>query len=152
MKLLPISLSIGILAGLWTYFSLAFGLLTWPAFVGWAIYFYLGANKEALLKAIPPMIVGVGLGYLTSLAYAGLKGDALILSGLVVILAFLMTYMMNIPFLAAAPAAFQGCAVFFGVGDPIKAGVPFIVGLLLGYVSAAIPAVLFPVSNKKEAL
>ncbi|MCR4441505.1 MAG: DUF1097 domain-containing protein [Peptococcaceae bacterium] len=152
MKLFPISLSIGILAGLWTYLSIAFGLLTWPAFVGWAIYFYLGGTKEALGKAIPPMIVGLGLGYLTSLAYAGLNGDALILSGLVVILAFLMTYMMNIPLLAAAPAAFQGCAVFFGVGDPIKAGIPFIIGLLLGYVSAVIPDVLMSASKKKEAM
>ena len=61
MQLLPISLSIGILAGIWTYVSITGDLLPWPAFVGWAIFFFAGANKEALVKALPPVLVGLGL-------------------------------------------------------------------------------------------
>jgi len=139
MQLLPISLSIGILAGIWTYVSMTCGILTWPAFVGWAIFFFAGANKDALVKAFPPILVGLALGYGTVLINTALKGDTLILSILVVVLAFLLTFMMNISWLATAPAAFAMVAVFFGVGDPLKAAIPLIIGLLLGYVSVWIP-------------
>ena len=140
MQLLPISLSIGILAGIWTYVSITYGLLPWPAFVGWAIFFFAGANKEALVKTIPPILVGLALGYLTILANTALNGDTLILALLVVVLAFILTFMMNISWLATAPAGFAMVAVLFGAaGDPVKAGVPLIIGLLLGYVSVWIP-------------
>jgi len=139
MQLFPLSLSIGILAGIWTYLSVILGLLTWPAFVGWAIFFFAGGNKEALAKAFPPLLTGLILGYLTVLANTALSGDTLILSILVVVLAFIMTFMMNVPLLATAPAAFAAAAVYFGVGDPIKAGIPLIIGLLLGLVSVWIP-------------
>jgi len=135
MQLLPISLSIGILAGIWTFVSATYGILTWPTFVGWAIFFFLGANKDALVKAFPPVLVGLILGYLTVVANTSLNGNTLILAILVAILAFLLTFMMNISWLAAAPAAFAATATYFGVGDPIKAAIPLIIGLLLGYIS-----------------
>ncbi len=139
MALFPLSLSIGILAGIWFYLSVVLGLLAWPAFVGWALFFLAGGNKEALVKALPPVLVGLVLGYLTVFANTALKGDTLVLSILVVILAFVMTFMMNIPWLATAPAAFAAAAVYFGIGDPIKAGVPLILGLFFGIVSVWIP-------------
>jgi len=140
MQLFPLSLSIGILAGIWTYVSITYGLLPWPAFVGWAIFFFAGANKEALVKALPPILVGLALGYLTILANTALKGDTLILALLVVVLAFLLTFMMNISWLATAPAGFAMVATLFGAaGDPLKAGIPLIIGLLLGMVSVWIP-------------
>jgi Protein of unknown function (DUF1097). len=139
MALFPLSLSIGVLAGVWFYLSVALGLLAWPTFVGWAIFFFTGGNKEALVKAFPPMLVGLVLGYLTVVANKALNGDTLILSILVVILAFVMTFMMNISWLAAAPAAFASAAVYFGVGDPIKAGIPLFLGLVFGIISVWIP-------------
>ena len=149
MKLSPISLSIGILAGIWTYVSITYGMLTWPTFVGWAIFFFLGANKEALIKAFPPVLVGLGLGYLTIVVNTALKGNTLVLAVLVTVLAFILTYMMNVSWLAAAPAAFAATAVFFGVGDPIKAGTPLIIGLLLGYISVWIVDILVKQKNVK---
>lgn len=147
MQLLPLSLSIGILAGIWTFASATYGLLTWPAFVGWAIFFFLGGNKEALVKALPPTLVGLGLGYLTVVVNTALNGNTLVLSLLVTVLAFIMTFMMNVPWLAAAPAAFAATATFFGVGDPIKAGIPIIIGLCLGYISVWIPEKLVKAST-----
>jgi len=150
MQLFPLSLSIGILAGIWTYVSVVCGFLTWPAFVGWAIFFFVGGNKEALVKAFPTVLTGLVLGYLTVVANTALSGSTMILSILVTVLAFIMTFMMNVPLLAAAPAAFAAAATFFGVGDPLKAGIPLIIGLLLGYISVWIPE-LFASSNSSEA-
>ena len=142
MQLFPLSLTIAILGGIWTYVSMVYGILTWPAFVGWAVFFFVGGNKEALVKAFPPLLVGLVLGYLTVVANTALTGNTLILSILVTVLCFILTMMMNIPFLATAPAAFAACATFFGVGDPIKAAIPLIIGLLLGYISVWIPELL----------
>lgn len=150
MQLFPVSLSIGILAGIWTYVSTVSGILTWPTFVGWAIFFFLGGNKEALLKAFPPVLVGLILGYLTVLGNTALNGNTLILAVLVAILAFLMTFMMNISWLSAGPAAFAATATYFGVGDPLKAGIPLIIGLLLGYISVWIVNVLVKPKSTTE--
>lgn len=140
MQFWGLSFSIGILAGIWTYVSAAFGILTWPAFVGWAIFFFVGGNKEAIMKGLPPIISGVVWGYLCVLVFGALAGNTLTLAVLVAIIAFIMTFMMNISMFAAAPAAFASCAAFFGAGDPLKALVPLVIGLLLGYVSVVLPA------------
>lgn len=144
MQLLPLSLSCAILAGLLNYFTMRYGIVTWPAFVGWAIYFLLGSNKEAIVKALPPMVAGILLGYLTVISFTALKGDSLILSGLVVIFAFILVFMMNIPWLAAAPAAFLSAACYFGVGDPVKTIIPMVIGLFMGYISIWIPEKIVP--------
>jgi len=150
MQLFPLSLTIAIMGGIWTYVSIVYGILTWPAFVGWAVFFFAGGNKEALVKAFPPLLTGLVLGYLTVLANTALNGDTLILSILVTVVCFILTFMMNIPFLATAPAAFAATATFFGVGDPIKAGIPIIIGLCLGYISVWIPE-LFVKSDSSNA-
>jgi hypothetical protein len=139
MQLFPISLSIGVLAGIWAYVSITYGILPWPCFVGWAIYFFLGANKDALVKAIPPVLVGLFLTWLTLFINTAIKGNTLVLSILVVVLAFLLTFMMNISWLAAAPAAFATAAIYFAVGDPVKVIIPLGAGLILGYISTWIP-------------
>jgi len=139
MQLIPLSLSIGILAAIWTYVSSTFGLLTWPAFVGWALFFLAGANKEALSKNVPPMLSGVILGHICVLVYNAISGSVIILALFVGVIAFVMTFMMNIPAFATAPAAFASCATYFGAGDPIKAAVPLLIGLFLGIVSVMLP-------------
>lgn len=151
MQYWALSFTIAILAGLWTYASATFGLLTWPAFVGWAIFFFAGGNQEAIGKALPAMISGVVWGYLAILAFGALAGNTLVLSVLVAVIAFIMTFQLNFPIVALAPAAFASCATFFGAGDPIKAGVPLIIGLFLGLVSVMIPNALTSGSKEKSA-
>jgi len=151
MQFWGLSFSIGILAGIWTYASATFGILTWPAFVGWAIFFFAGGNKAAIMKGLPPIISGVIAGYLCVLVFGAMAGSTLVLAILVAIIAFIMTFMMNIPLFALAPAAFASCASFFGAGDPIKAVVPLVIGLLLGYVSVLLPAAFTSGTDKEKS-
>lgn len=148
MTLLPLSLSIAIVAGIFTYVAAISNILIWPAFIGWAIFFFAGGTKEAIVKAIPPMISGVILGYLSILAFSSLEGNTMTLVILVSVIAFVMTFMMNISAFSLAPVAFASCAAYFGAGDPIKAGIPLLIGLFLGYVSVSIPNAL---TSKKGA-
>lgn len=135
MQLLPLSLSIGILVGIWTWISGTFGLLTWPCLVGWALFILLGANKEAILKAILPIIWGTLLAFITASVLTAINASLIVTSLLFLILAFVVTFSMNISWLAAAPAGFCAVACFFAVGDPIKSVIPMICGVLLGFIS-----------------
>lgn len=151
MQLFPISLSIGILAGIWTFVSVTYGILPWPCFVGWAIFFFLGANKDALVKATPPVLVGLFVTWLTLYVNTAIKGNTLILSILVVVLAFILTFMMNVSWLAAAPAGFATAACYFAIGDPLKTIIPLACGLILGQVSVWIPSLFTkPAENNPE--
>lgn len=151
MQFMPLSLSIGILAAIWTFASAKFGILTWPGFVGWAIFFFAGGNKEALSKNIPPMLSGVILGFVCVKIFTAMAGGPITLAVLVGIIAFIMTFMMNIPLFATAPTAFASCATFFGAGDPIKAAIPLFIGLILGYISVVVPDMFTSKSDTSQS-
>jgi len=152
MQFLTLSIVIGVLAGAWTFVSGVTGLLTWPAFVGWAIFFFSGGNAESLKKSIPPVLSGLILGYLSVVAWSAMAGELFMLAVLVAIIAFIMTFMMNIGVFALAPAAFAACAVFFGAGDPIAAGVPLLIGLALGYISVLLPELFKSKSSESSSV
>jgi hypothetical protein len=70
-KLTSLSLSIGILSGIATYFAIgpAAGVFfIWAATIAWAAYFLLGANQEAALNTIINGIFGVFMAWLTAIA------------------------------------------------------------------------------------
>lgn len=145
---LPLALSIGILAGIWTYLSGLLGLLTWPAFVGWALFFAAGGDKNAIIKAGAPITSGVILGYLSILA-APYLGSTLGLAIAVTIIAIIMVMLSPIGIFVFVPAQFAACASFFGTGAKfIPAIVPLLLGVAFGYLSAIIPELL--VKDKKK--
>lgn len=149
MTYLPISLSVGFLAGLWTYISIIIGIPTWPAFAGWAVYFFTGANQEGIKSATPPALTGFILGHLSVLVNQGIGGAGGMLAILVGIIAFIMAFMMGTPTFALAPAAFLACAVYFGTGDPFSGAIPFFIGLIiLGLASTALANLIEKVMKK----
>ena len=139
---LPLALSIGILAGIWTFFSGVLGLLTWPCFVGWALFFAAGGDKNAIWKAGCPIICGAVLGFL-SVAAAPYLGSTLGLAIAVTIIAIIMVMLSPISVFGFVPAQFAACAVFFGAGAKFMPAIlPLIIGVLLGYVSAVLPELI----------
>lgn len=132
--------SIGILAGIWTWASGALGIPTWPAFVAWALFFASGGDVDSIWKVIVQGITGVILGYLGVLA-APFFGAALGIPIVVVIVAFLLCFVSVLKPWVFIPAGFGGCACFFGVGAISGAAIPFVCGALLGYLSAILAVV-----------
>ncbi|MBS4007358.1 MAG: DUF1097 domain-containing protein [Clostridium sp.] len=139
MPYLSLAIVIGVLAGIWTFVSGTFNILTWPAFVGWALFFFTGGNAEAIKKSVPPALSGIILGYLCVVLWGQIGGGLVMLAVLVAVIAFIMTYMINVPAFATAPAAFAACASYFGGGDPIAVGIPLFIGIGLGYLSVIVP-------------
>lgn len=147
----PLALSIGVLAGLWTFVSGAAHLLTWPAFVGWALFFAGGGDSKSIGKCLAPGLLGIVLGFLVVKAMPLFSG-AWFLPVAITIIAFIMVMVMSSRLFAFAPAAFAGCAVYFGAnGDIVQAVIPFVLGILLGYVSAVLPNLSKNIQEKKAA-
>jgi len=137
--MVPLALSIGILAGIWTFVSGNVQILTWPAFVGWALFFAAGGDNDSVKKALAPGLLGMVLGLAVVKGAAIIPGAWFIAVG-VTIIAIIMVLVMPVKLFSFTPAAFAGCAVYFGAnGDIVAAGVPFIFGILLGWVSAVLP-------------
>ncbi len=163
MKVLyiPLSLSVAILAGLWTYASVKLGLPTWAAFIGWAFYFVAGDDISAIAKVGVPTVIGVLFGYLSLYGLkAGGEAGVVVISLAVGVAAMVLVLMMNWKAFAMAPAAFGGFAVFFAVTfGQFKSKDAFaldniyysllalVIGIGLGYLSIKIP-LLFTKSSE----
>jgi hypothetical protein len=149
----PLSLSVGILATLWTYASVTLGWPTWAAFISWAFFFVAGADAKAIIKAGFPILVGVLFGYACLYGLKLGEGGIGVLgvSIAVGVAAFLLVLLMNWEPLALASAAFGGFAVFFAFTFGYSGGNIFalsnvgyslltlFIGLGLGYLSVSIP-------------
>jgi hypothetical protein len=60
--------SVGILAGVATWFFLAVGsILIWAAFVAWACFFHSGGNEAALKSTIISNAFGVAVAWITAI-------------------------------------------------------------------------------------
>lgn len=119
--LVALTISIGILGGLWTYITLS-GLIpvqVWASFVAWACFFHSGGKAAGLKSSIICNAYGAIVGWvvLTVWVAAGLKGQAstvlvgvLVLGGIIA-----MVMAAHAPPLSSIPASVYGFATVVGV-------------------------------------
>jgi hypothetical protein len=163
-KTLALATSIAILAGIWTIVVLNVGSLgsipfvLWPTFVGWAAFFYLGANGAGMRNGLVQLFSGAILSGLFVWIYATLKvtdPNFVVLGIFVFIIAWPITALSGFNSLwAAVPAGFCGAATWFGVSaglpkaDPLTvtlaALIPLFCGEVLAWLSLWIVGMLMP--------
>lgn len=107
----------------------------WAAFMGWAIYFFLGANFEGFKKSIPPFILGAVLAYLSLEVILKLNATGLSYALICAVLGFLMTIAPAFSIFSAGACVFMGANIFFASGSLKDTLIAGIIGLLLGVVS-----------------
>lgn len=153
MALLPISISIGILTGLWFFITTQVAwLVAWVGFAAWASFYYAGGNEDALLKSYSANLAGMIQGAIFFWLFLNFGGGSMIvLSAIIGFYCFLMTMEANIPLLSAIPGQFVGAAVFFGnfaahapekwslVDVLINTAVCMAIGNIAGLLSAKLP-------------
>lgn len=133
---LAVGITIGVLAGAWTEFSSAVGLVTWIAFVSWACFFAAGAKLGGLVKTVPSTISGAVYGWLIVWAAGAVGGWPGALAVAVAVGAFLMCVQANWSVLSFIPGAFAGAACLFGAGgDLVATLIPLVAGAALGWLS-----------------
>jgi len=161
MGLLPVSISIGILCGLWFQTTIWVPwLIPWVGYAAWASFYYAGGDKAALPKSIAANVAGMVQGAVFFWLWTKIGGGSLIfLSVIIGIFCFVMTMEGNIPLLSAIPGQFVGAAVYFGnlgahKGDIwvtlLSTFVCMLIGNLAGLLSAKLPDLFKKASPAEE--
>ncbi len=120
-KLTALSLSIGGLAGVATFLAVgpASGFFfIWAATIPWAVYFLLGANKEAICKNIACSIFGVFMAWataimLTEIPPTTMLGFPFMAAFTVAVSVVVLCLAANIPQLATIPCSVVGYSLVF---------------------------------------
>jgi hypothetical protein len=120
-KLTALSLSIGGLAGVATFLAVgpASGFFfIWAATIPWAVFFLLGANKEAICKNIICSIFGVLMAWgtalmLTEISPNTMLGFPFMAAFTVAVSVVVLCLAANIPQLATIPCSVIGYSLTF---------------------------------------
>ena len=158
MGLLPVSISIGVLCGVWFHATVLIPwLVAWVGYAAWASFYYAGGDTPALTKSFAANVAGMVQGAIFFWLWVTFgAGSMILLSTIIGIYCFIMTFEGNIPLLATIPGQFVGAAVFFGnlgghKGDIVETLLSTFVCMLIGNCAGLLSAKLPGIFNKKEA-
>ena len=141
--LLGIGISVGVLAGIWTYASVELTLVTWVAFVAWACFFAAGGGTSGLAKGLAANLAGVFWGWVIGQGLDTISGSTLALALMVTVVGFVLCIEAALPLLSFIPGGFAGTAVYFGTGfDLSGVVVAILAGAALGLVSERLGALV----------
>ena len=117
--LMPLTISIGLLAGVATWIFLSVGtILIWAAFAAWACYFHNGGDGAALKSTIICNIFGVVVAWIAAIIILAIPlAETLTLpvwaAIVVAVTVAIYTKMADIPVLSSIPATTYGYACTF---------------------------------------
>lgn len=128
-QLLALSLSIGVLGGIWALAALnapAY-LLVWAGFIAWGCFFHTGGDQKALVKTICGNVYGIIIAWIALLIirYVAVPLPAMVWPAIVVgVTVFLLVIVSRIDQLSAVPANVYGyaAAVAWSLSAPSVAG------------------------------
>ncbi len=144
-RLIALGVSIGLLAGLFTWVALTVTsigdwqapLVVWIGFAAWACFYVAGGGVPGLTKGLASNVSGLLWGF--ALLWAATKvsaGSAAVLGLFVALAAFGMCVQAAVEPLAFIPGAFVGAAAYFGNQGIFWATLlSLVVGALLAYAS-----------------
>jgi hypothetical protein len=144
-RLVALGISIGVLAGLFTWFALSVTSLgswtapfvVWIGFAAWACFYAAGGGVPGLTKTVASTVSGLAWGWLILWAAAKVSsGSAAVLGLFVAVAAFGMCVQAAWGPLAFIPGAFVGAAAYFGnLGIFWATLASLVVGTLLAFAS-----------------
>ena len=144
-RLIALGISIGVLAGLWTFFALSIPavagyqgpFVVWIGFAAWAVFYAAGGRLPGLTKTLGSTLSGLLWGFVLLWAATQVReGSAAVLGLFVAVAAFGMCVQAAVPLLAFIPGAFVGAAAYFGSGGVFWATlISLVAGAVLAYAS-----------------
>lgn len=133
--LVAISLTTGILSGLWGWIAISFGLLSWAGFLGCTSYFASpNDGVKGLLSSLLTNMTGVfwAMVIIHGSTFAGLEILGYVITAIV---AFFMCIQAKQTWLAYIPGTFIGsCATFAAAGDWQLVVPSLLLGGVFGYL------------------
>ncbi len=166
-NLMALFISVGVLAGVATWFFLAVGsILIWAAFVAWACFFHSGGDEAALKSTIICNVFGVVVGWIAAIVILAVPlAEALTLPlwAAIVVAITVGAYVLaaHIQVLSSIPGTTYGyaCTFAFLLQTPEKLSldmmtsasldnalivvvISMVIGALFGYASGKLAGVL----------
>lgn len=150
--LMALSISTGILCGIWTQFGDVIGLIAWAGFAGTTTYFAVGKyGLEGFFTAIRQNLFGVACG-MTIIVLCDIfpfSASLFVFGGLI---SFVLCIAGKFKYLSYVPGSFVGCFSTFAAGGNWKVLIPsLIVGALLGLSCDVGGKLLHSMFGKSEA-
>lgn len=143
-----ISLSVGLLVGIWCFATLGFlepKVMTWITFLTWASFFAAGGGRAGMVKAIASAFAGALVSalvvWLNGQLGGGVQGiGLLIFSALLAVLGWALCQLSKVDLFSFIPGAFIGAASFFGAGAPLDSKLAWVLlsivcGAVMGLIS-----------------
>ncbi|AYE35597.1 DUF1097 domain-containing protein [Clostridium septicum] len=130
-----ISISVGILSGVWGFVSASLGLITWVGFIGCTSYYASGGEFVGFKKSIYANITGVFWGMCIIICSSQFEASywSYIFTG---VFSFVMCIQAKYKKLDFIPGAFCGACCIFGTGGEWQAVIiALLCGAVLGYLS-----------------
>jgi len=149
--LLALSLTTGILCGVWMDVSSTLHLLAWAGFAGCTTFFAAGGKKDGFKTAIVTNFSGVFWAVITIQItnYLGIPHNIAISTG---IITFVMCIQAKWSLFQFIPGTFVGSFSTFAAGGDWKAVIPALIcGALLGWACEASGTWLHKVTNKQSS-
>ncbi|CDG01910.1 Putative Uncharacterized protein [Clostridium chauvoei JF4335] len=130
-----VSISVGILSGVWGFVSVSLGLITWVGFIGCTSYYASGGEFSGFKKSIYANMTGVLWAMCIILCSSKFETSywSYIFTG---IFSFVMCIQAKCKKLEFIPGAFCGSCCTFGTGGNWQAVIiALLCGAVLGYSS-----------------
>jgi Protein of unknown function (DUF1097) len=128
-QLVALSLSIGVLGGIWALIALSAPayLLVWAGFIAWGCFFHTGGDQKALVKTICGNVYGIIVAWIALLIIVNVSvplPGALWPAIVVGVTVFFLVIVASIDQLSAVPANVYGYAatVAWSLSAPSAAG------------------------------
>lgn len=123
-------------------------LPAWPIFIGWSLFYLIGANKESVKVNLPSLVGGAVLASLTSslLNYLalGLIPNAIIVG----IMAALAIFMQETIWFKMVSMVFIGINMYFALGSVLFGVILPALGFVMGLVTNQL--IILIDNNKKK--
>lgn len=149
-KLTALSLTTGILCGIWILLSSFLGIPSWVGFAGCTAFFAAGGKVKGFKKAIFTTLIGVfwAMIIITISSYINIPYSSAISTALIT---FIMCYQANISLFSFIPGTFIGAFSTFAAQGNWKLIVPaLILGIILGIACESSGDHLFKTLNEES--
>jgi len=158
-QLVALSLSIGLLGGVFTFLMRALGLAVWAGFIAWACFFHSGGDTKALKHTIAGNIFGSILAYVALYIILNNGLGEIGIALVVAVTVFALCMGAHIELFSVIPAGVYGYATTVAyfllvVQKAVLAdlmGVSFTANPMLGVNASLVLGALFGLASAKMA-
>ena len=111
------ALAVFVVTFLWMFIGNKLWVPTWPAFIMWACFYFIGASEEALKRDLPSSIGGAIIGYFVIIGLSAIEPGLFFQAILVGLMAAGIILIQEHKWFVSVPMTFIGLNIYFAVGS-----------------------------------